>query len=192
MTPFNANLRTARERAGITRQELADSIGISVSALGQYEQGRREPDLQKLVAIATALHVSVDDLLGYHVDEFDKAVALFKKATGRTAILTEAGVEIQPLKIGDMITPPETISKAAFLKAMKNATTEFDEYIRPRLLRDTIISHITCAYSCEHVQELSKQLDSFFHPLFKTHVKKTSATAHNSNQDTEKGPHSKE
>ena len=32
-----------------------------------YEQGRREPDLQKLVSIATLLHVSVDELLGYKV-----------------------------------------------------------------------------------------------------------------------------
>lgn len=32
-----------------------------------YEQGRREPDLQKLVSIATLLHVSVDELLGYTV-----------------------------------------------------------------------------------------------------------------------------
>lgn len=32
-----------------------------------YEQGRREPDLQKLMAIAATLHVSTDELLGYKV-----------------------------------------------------------------------------------------------------------------------------
>lgn len=74
MTPFNTNLRAAREKVGMTRQELADSIGISVSALGQYEQGRREPDLQKLIALATELCVSVDDLLGYKVNEVQNTI----------------------------------------------------------------------------------------------------------------------
>lgn len=70
MTKFSMNLKLLREANGFSRKELADSIGISVSALGQYEQGRREPDLQKLVTIAKTLHVSVDDLLGYKVDTY--------------------------------------------------------------------------------------------------------------------------
>lgn len=74
MKTFSDNLREKRTAANISRQELADAIGVSLSAIGQYEQGRREPDLQKLVAIAAALHVSLDDLLDYHVDEYEKAV----------------------------------------------------------------------------------------------------------------------
>ena len=80
MTPFNTNLRKIREKAGLSRNDLAEKVGISVSALGQYEQGRREPDLQKLIAIATALHVSVDDLLGYHVDDFTKCKDFIESA----------------------------------------------------------------------------------------------------------------
>ena len=80
MSPFNINLRAAREKAGLTRQELADIVGISVSALGQYEQGRREPDLQKLIALAAGLYVSVDELLGYHVDEYLHYATMVSKA----------------------------------------------------------------------------------------------------------------
>ena len=91
MLLFSTNLRAIRETAGITRQDLANKIGISVSALGQYEQGRREPDLQKLAAIAAALHVSVDMLLGYYADDFQTAAYLFHEATQGTATLYSRG-----------------------------------------------------------------------------------------------------
>lgn len=64
---FSQNLKKCRESRNFSRQSLADKVGISLSTLGMYEQGRREPDLQKLVSIATLLHVSVDELLGYTV-----------------------------------------------------------------------------------------------------------------------------
>lgn len=37
------------------------------------KQGKEEPQASTLVSIATALHVSVDDLLGYHVDLYERA-----------------------------------------------------------------------------------------------------------------------
>ena len=67
MSGFAKNLKRLRENRGFSRQSLADSVGISLSTLGMYEQGRREPDLQKLVSITAALHVSTDELLGYEV-----------------------------------------------------------------------------------------------------------------------------
>lgn len=72
---FSQNLKKYRESRNFSRQSLADKVGISLSTLGMYEQGRREPDLQKLVSIATLLHVSVDELLGYTVpvvEEYEK------------------------------------------------------------------------------------------------------------------------
>ena len=64
---FSQNLKKYREHNNFSRQYLADKVGISLSTLGMYEQGRREPDLQKLISIAVTLHVSVDELLGYTV-----------------------------------------------------------------------------------------------------------------------------
>lgn len=87
MIRFTQNLKRLRESHGLTRQELADMAGISSAAIGYYETGKREPQASTLIAIATALHVSVDDLLGYHVDDFDKAATLFHEATGETATL---------------------------------------------------------------------------------------------------------
>ncbi len=58
-------LRTARERSGWNREALAYHSGVSWSAIGQIESGRRKDvRLSSLVALAAALQVSVDYLVG--------------------------------------------------------------------------------------------------------------------------------
>lgn len=52
-----------RMQLGMTQAELARRICVSASAVGMYEQGRREPSLDVLVALARELHVSADYLL---------------------------------------------------------------------------------------------------------------------------------
>ena len=52
-----------RRSAGWNQAELARRLQISASAVGMYEQGRREPSAELLVSIARVLGVSVDYLL---------------------------------------------------------------------------------------------------------------------------------
>ena len=52
-----------RRRAGLSQAELAQRLKISASAMGMYEQGRREPSVDTLVAMAQELQVSMDFLL---------------------------------------------------------------------------------------------------------------------------------
>ena len=52
-----------RKNAGWNQTELASRLQISPSAVGMYEQGRREPSAQILVALAEVFGVSVDYLL---------------------------------------------------------------------------------------------------------------------------------
>jgi transcriptional regulator with XRE-family HTH domain len=59
------SLRAARERRGWTREALAYHAGVSWSAVVQIESGRRQDiRLSSLSALATALGVSVDHLIG--------------------------------------------------------------------------------------------------------------------------------
>jgi transcriptional regulator with XRE-family HTH domain len=59
------SVRSARERAGWTREALAYHSGLSGAAIAQIESGRRqEVRLGSLVALADALEVSVDYLVG--------------------------------------------------------------------------------------------------------------------------------
>lgn len=55
------DLRRAR---GMRQSELAEAVGVSASAIGMYEQGRREPDLHMLLKLARLFDVSVDYLIG--------------------------------------------------------------------------------------------------------------------------------
>ena len=52
-----------RRRAGLSQAELAHRLQISASAMGMYEQGRREPSVDTLVAMAEEFQVSMDFLL---------------------------------------------------------------------------------------------------------------------------------
>ena len=52
-----------RRQAGLSQAELAHRLQISASAMGMYEQGRREPSVDTLIAMARELEVSTDFLL---------------------------------------------------------------------------------------------------------------------------------
>lgn len=54
---------TALRRAkGLNQKQLAEKLSISPSAIGMYEQGRREPSLALIVELAKILSVSTDFL----------------------------------------------------------------------------------------------------------------------------------
>lgn len=52
-----------RRAVGLSQGELARQLQVSASAVGMYEQGRREPSAETLVALARIFGVSVDYLL---------------------------------------------------------------------------------------------------------------------------------
>ena len=60
---LGARIAALRRHAGLSQAELAQRLQISASAMGMYEQGRREPSAQILVAMAQVLGVTTDYLL---------------------------------------------------------------------------------------------------------------------------------
>ena len=52
-----------RRASGLSQGELAQRLQVSPSAIGMYEQGRREPSAELLVAMARIFGVTVDYLL---------------------------------------------------------------------------------------------------------------------------------
>jgi transcriptional regulator with XRE-family HTH domain len=57
-------LKQYRLERGLTQAQLAKQLGVSASAVGMYEQGRREPDGELLARMASVLRCSTDELLG--------------------------------------------------------------------------------------------------------------------------------
>lgn len=64
MGDFKNAFRTLRIKAGYTQDSLAETLGISRSAVSMYENGNREPDLETLERIADLFHVDMDYLVG--------------------------------------------------------------------------------------------------------------------------------
>lgn len=80
-----------RRAAGWSQAELARLLKISPSAVGMYEQGRREPAVDILVSMADIFGVSTDYLLTGRTDS-PKEEAVASEAMFRT--LTDAELRL--------------------------------------------------------------------------------------------------
>lgn len=63
ISQIGKNIRTYREKLGITQRELADKLMVSFQAISAWERGMSIPDLENAVRLADYFHVSVDALL---------------------------------------------------------------------------------------------------------------------------------
>lgn len=59
-------LELARSRAGLTQHRLAELSGVSVNTIVNFENGRSQPRIRTLMALADALSISWEEL---HDDE---------------------------------------------------------------------------------------------------------------------------
>lgn len=59
-----ARIKAARKAAGMTQAELANRLGIPYQSIGQWENDLRNPKFETLQKIASALGISVAELLG--------------------------------------------------------------------------------------------------------------------------------
>ena len=60
---LGARIATLRHKANLSQKKLAERLHISPSTVGMYEQGRREPSIDILAAIAQEFCVSIDFLV---------------------------------------------------------------------------------------------------------------------------------
>ena len=64
MAQFGELLAELRQEHGMTQQDLANILFVSVSTISNYEKGVHLPDIIKLSKIADYFHVTTDYLLG--------------------------------------------------------------------------------------------------------------------------------
>lgn len=57
-------LRSLRTEKKLTQKQVADRIGLAISAVSSYESGSRYPSYDALIKLARIFHVSTDYLLG--------------------------------------------------------------------------------------------------------------------------------
>ena len=61
---FANRVKSIRKERGWTQDDLAKRVGVSRSAVGNWEQGLREPEFETLEAVADVFNVDLDYLVG--------------------------------------------------------------------------------------------------------------------------------
>lgn len=62
MSDFSNTLAALRKERGLSQLQLSEKTGLSRSAIGMYETGKREPDMETLKALAEFFHVDMNTL----------------------------------------------------------------------------------------------------------------------------------
>src|SRR5260370_29843567 len=63
------NVKRVRQERGLTQEQLAELSGFSQQYISGLEQGRRNPTIVTIYALAVALHVDHMELLRPHHEE---------------------------------------------------------------------------------------------------------------------------
>ena len=94
MSIFSENLKAGRERAGLSRQDMADALKVSLSAYTNYESANRAPKIEMLPTIARTLSMSIDKLLGYNTPSEERD--LFTECK---TLIESIGIDGEPLLV---------------------------------------------------------------------------------------------
>lgn len=74
MSIVRDRIRECRESLKLSKTNLAEKTGLTISAISQFESGERDPSLESLNKLADALHVSVDYIIGREDEISDKNI----------------------------------------------------------------------------------------------------------------------
>ena len=61
---LGGKIKDARTRAGMTQEQVAESLGVSRQTISNWETGLSSPGLEKFKALSELFHVSIDELTG--------------------------------------------------------------------------------------------------------------------------------
>lgn len=85
-------IRHFRSAAGFTLEQLGDAVGVVPSQLSLVENGRREPKLSLLTALATALGVTIGDLLSKEAPDRRSELEIELDRLQKSALYSQLGL----------------------------------------------------------------------------------------------------
>lgn len=116
-------IRTMRKSRNMTHEDLAKAIGQSPSSISMYENGRREPNLETLEAIADVFNVSLGSLM--LADEMTDDEKRWSQFVENNVPLTQ---EARIISGGIDKMPPERREQA--LRILQIAFAEYADYFK--------------------------------------------------------------
>lgn len=79
-------IRIARKNAGLTQAQLAQKSGVAAISIHQYESGKRQPQLEQLIRISSALNLDLLEITGIESDMSKYKISLINTKNGEPAI----------------------------------------------------------------------------------------------------------
>lgn len=103
MSKIFSNLKFLRLQKGLSQEQMAESLGITRSRLGAYEENRNEPSIDLLITISDFFHIAVDALVRGDLTKtnLDGLMKIGKNRMLFPVMIDEDGrdsVELVPLK----------------------------------------------------------------------------------------------
>jgi XRE family transcriptional regulator, fatty acid utilization regulator len=111
---FGQRLRHVRRARGLTLTQLGERVGRAPSALSLLENGRREPKLSLIEALASALSVSPDELMRHQPPSRRAQLEVALAAAQRDPVL--ADLRLPPLRVGAKV-PSDVLEHLVALHA---------------------------------------------------------------------------
>lgn len=68
------SIKEKRNAIGMTMKKLGEEVGVSEQAISQYENNKREPNMEIILKISNALNCTVKDLVGNDIYEIYKSL----------------------------------------------------------------------------------------------------------------------
>lgn len=100
---FGERLRGLREARGLTQEQLATAVKMNATRLSDYESGKIVPRVEKAIALAEELDVSLDELVGRKAPEVTddvrdpklRAAVRALEQTGSRRLIDAAGTSVE-------------------------------------------------------------------------------------------------
>lgn len=102
-------IRKYRKASGLSQDQLAEKIGISITHMSHIETGNTKLSLPVLVAVAEALEVRCDDLLYEH------------ETSGRVKLIDELATELEGCDTNEL---------KALTDILKSAKISIEKYLK--------------------------------------------------------------
>lgn len=115
MSTFSDKLTALRKEHGMSQQVLAGKAGMSRSAIGMYETGKREPDLDTLQLFARIFSVDMNTLItgtsaSAASDEMDELLETLRSREDMRMLF----------KLAKDATPADVRSAVKIIEALRN------------------------------------------------------------------------
>lgn len=80
--PMNLVIQEKRKELGLTQEQVAEYLNVSVPAVSKWEKGTTSPDISLLTPLARLLKIDLNTLLCFHEDMTQQEIVLFCKEIG--------------------------------------------------------------------------------------------------------------